>query len=99
MGNGRQMDFELLNEFITKAHINLNRNIWDYLVGGTETETGVKRNRLALDSLALCPRVLVDVSEVDCGWDFFGKRIRLPVALAPVGSLESFEAGGGATGR
>jgi isopentenyl diphosphate isomerase/L-lactate dehydrogenase-like FMN-dependent dehydrogenase len=97
MGNGRQMDFELLNEFITKAHINLNKNIWDYLIGGTETETAVKRNRLALDSLALRPRVLVDVSEIDCGWDFFGKRIRLPVALAPVGSLESFETGGGAT--
>jgi len=90
-------DFQLLHEFIKKAHNTLNRNIWDYLIGGTETETGVKRNRLALDQLALRPRVLVDVADIDCSWDFLGKRIRLPVALAPVGSLESFEPGGGAT--
>ena len=96
MSNEPETTYQLLHEFVAKARINLNQNIWDYLIGGTETETAVKRNRLALDSLALRPRVLVDVSEVDCGWDFFGKRIRLPVALAPVGSLESFEAGGGA---
>jgi isopentenyl diphosphate isomerase/L-lactate dehydrogenase-like FMN-dependent dehydrogenase len=90
-------EFECLHEFIRKARVNLNRNIWDYLIGGTETETALKRNRLALDCLALCPRVLVDVSKVDCSWNFLGRRIRLPVALAPVGSLESFAAGGGAT--
>jgi glycolate oxidase len=97
MSNDPPMDFQVLHEFIKKAHVNLNQNIWDYLIGGTETETGVKRNRLALDQLALRPRVLVDVSKIDCSWDFFGKRIRLPVALAPVGSLESFSPGGGAT--
>ena len=97
MSNEPPLDFQVLHEFIKKAHINLNRNIWDYLIGGTETETGVKRNRLALDTVALRPRVLVDVSEIDCSWDFFGKRIRLPVALAPVGSLESFDVGGGAS--
>jgi glycolate oxidase len=95
--NSRLGDFQVLHEFIRKARINLNQNIWDYLIGGSETETAVKRNRLALDSLALEPRVLVDVSEVDCAVDFFGKRIRLPVALAPVGSLESFTPGGGVT--
>jgi glycolate oxidase len=97
MSNEPPTDFQVLHEFIKKARINLNQNIWDYLIGGTETETGVKRNRLALDQLALRPRVLVDVSEIDCSWDFFGKRIRLPVALAPVGSLESFTPAGGAT--
>ena len=95
--NQPHLDFEVLHEFIRKARTNLNQNIWDYLIGGTETETSVRRNRLALDSIALRPRVLVDVSEIDCSWDFFGKRIRLPIALAPVGSLESFEPGGGAT--
>jgi isopentenyl diphosphate isomerase/L-lactate dehydrogenase-like FMN-dependent dehydrogenase len=97
MSNEPQSEFQILHEFIKRAHTNLTENIWDYLIGGTETETGIKRNRLALDQLALRPRVLVDVSEIDCSWDFFGKRIRLPVAFAPVGSLESFEPGGGAT--
>jgi isopentenyl diphosphate isomerase/L-lactate dehydrogenase-like FMN-dependent dehydrogenase len=86
-----------LHEFIKAAHLKLNRNIWDYLIGGAETETTLRRNRLALDTIAFRPRALVDVSDVDTSAEFFGRQIRLPVALAPVGSLESFEPGGGAT--
>src|SRR5262249_48776160 len=55
------------------------------------------RNRLALDSVAFRPRVLRDVSKIDLKTTLFGKSLRIPVLLAPVGSLESFEAGGGAT--
>ncbi len=90
-------EFQNLHEFIKAAHLKLNRHIWDYLTGGAETETTLRRNRLALDSVAFRPRALVDVSAVDTSASFFGRDIRLPVALAPVGSLESFEAGGGAT--
>jgi glycolate oxidase len=86
-----------LHEVVKAARLKLNANIWDYLVGGTETETTLARNRLALDSVAFRPRVLRDVSRIDCSSSFFGKPIRLPVALAPVGSLESFEEGGGAS--
>ena len=70
-------DFLTLHEFIQAARINLNQNIWDYLVGGTETETTLRRNRQALDSVAFRPRVLVDVSALDATHDFLGKRIRL----------------------
>jgi isopentenyl diphosphate isomerase/L-lactate dehydrogenase-like FMN-dependent dehydrogenase len=90
-------EFLTLHEFIQAARLNLSQNIWDYLVGGTETETTLRRNRHALDSVAFRPRVLVDVSKLDATHNFLGKRIRLPVALAPVGALESFEPGGGAT--
>src|SRR5262249_51249951 len=86
-----------LHELVKAAKINLDRNIWDYLVGATETETTMRRNRQALDQIALRPRVLRDVSKVDCSHSFLGKKLRLPVAVAPVGSLESFEAGGGAS--
>ena len=40
--------------------------------------------------------MLRDVSAVDTGADFLGHRLVLPVALAPVGSLESFSPGGAA---
>src|ERR1700752_1749187 len=89
--------FQNLHEFITAAATNLNRNSWDYLIGASETETSVARNRMALDSLAFRPRVLCDVSEIDCSATLFGRKLRIPVLLAPVGSLESFEPGGGAT--
>lgn len=90
-------EFLCLHEIVKAARAKLDRNIWDYLVGGTESETTLRRNRLALDSLAFRPRVLRDVSKVDCSGSFFGAKVRLPVALAPVGSLESFESGGGAS--
>ncbi len=89
--------FETLHEIVKAARTQLNQNIWDYLVGATETETTLRRNRLAIDSIAFRPRVLRDVSSIDCTHRFLGKPLRIPVALAPVGSLESFEAGGGAT--
>jgi glycolate oxidase len=41
--------------------------------------------------------VLCDVTEIDCSGTLFGKKLRIPVLLAPIGSLESFEPGGGAT--
>jgi glycolate oxidase len=90
-------EFLALHEIVKAAHARLDRNIWDYLIGGTETETTVRRNRLALDQLAFRPRVLRDVAAIDPAGSFFGRKTRLPVALAPVGSLESFAAGGGAT--
>ncbi|MCW3476785.1 alpha-hydroxy acid oxidase [Limobrevibacterium gyesilva] len=95
--NATDAEFLNLHEFVKAARLKLNQFIWDYLVGGTETETTLRRNRLALDSIAFRPRVLVDVANVDCSHSFLGRKIRLPVALAPVGSLESFDAGGGAT--
>ncbi len=89
--------FMTLHEIVKAARNKLNQNIWDYLVGATETETTLRRNRLALDQIAFRPRILRDVSKIDCTTSLFGKRLRIPVALAPVGSLESFEPGGGAT--
>jgi isopentenyl diphosphate isomerase/L-lactate dehydrogenase-like FMN-dependent dehydrogenase len=90
-------DFQVLHEIVRKARQNLNQNDWDYIVGATETETTLKRNRLALDSLAFRPRVLRDVSHIDASVTAWGRRLRLPVLLAPVGALESFHAGAGAS--
>ena len=71
--------FQNLDEFIKVARANLNRNAWDYLIGASETETTVARNRLALDSLGFRPRVLCDVSEIDCSTSLFGRQLRNPV--------------------
>ena len=82
--------FVNLHEIIAKARANLNQNDWDYIVGGTETETTLRRNRMALDSIAFRPRVLRDVSKVDASVEVLGRKLRLPIVLCPVGSLESF---------
>src|SRR6202163_2361210 len=86
--------FHNLHEIVAKARANLNQNDWDYIVGGTETETTLRRNRMALDSIAFRPRVLRDVSKVDTSVEVLGRKLRLPIVLCPVGSLESFHPGG-----
>jgi isopentenyl diphosphate isomerase/L-lactate dehydrogenase-like FMN-dependent dehydrogenase len=85
-----------LHEFVSEAKRRVTPGTWDYLVGGTETETTLLRNRLALDSLAFRPRVLRDVSKIDTSAPFFGRKLTVPVALAPVGGLENFDPEGGA---
>jgi isopentenyl diphosphate isomerase/L-lactate dehydrogenase-like FMN-dependent dehydrogenase len=88
-------DFQALHEIVRAAHAKLDRNAWDYLVGGSETETTLCRNRQALDSVAFRPRVLRNVSAIDTSATFFGQKISLPVILCPVGSLASFHPNGG----
>jgi isopentenyl diphosphate isomerase/L-lactate dehydrogenase-like FMN-dependent dehydrogenase len=88
--------FLTLHEIVAAARANLAPGPWSYLIGGTETETTVRRNRQALDSIAFRPRVLRDVSRIDATAAYFGRKVRLPVLLAPIGGLESFVEGGAA---
>jgi glycolate oxidase len=82
-------------EIIQAARRNLAQGPWDYLVGGSESETTMRRNRLAFDRLAFRPRVLVDVSGTDPSTTFLGHPMRIPVMLAPIGSLQVFAPDGG----
>ena len=89
--------FQTLHEIVAAARANLAPGPLDYLMGGAETETTLRRNRQALDAIAFRPRVLRDVSKIDCASTLFGRPVRLPVLLAPIGSMEAFTPGGGAT--
>jgi len=90
-------DFLTLHEIVKAARGNLEDNHWDYLMGGADTETTFKRNRQGLDSLAFRPRVLNDISGLDPSATLFGQTLRIPLLLAPIGSLQDLEPGGGAT--
>lgn len=85
-------------EVIQAARAKLAQDDWDYLVGGSESETAMRRNRLALDKLAFRPRILNDVSHVDPSATFLGCPLRIPVLLAPVGGSDRFDAAGAAAG-
>src|SRR5436190_1891972 len=97
MGSGLEDRFQNLHEIVKAARGCLPQGPWDYLIGGAETETTVRRNRQALDSIAFRPRVLRNVAKVDLTTTFLGRPLRLPVLTAPIGGLETFDAGGGAT--
>jgi isopentenyl diphosphate isomerase/L-lactate dehydrogenase-like FMN-dependent dehydrogenase len=97
MASNLEERFQTLHEIAKAARQNLKQGDWDYLMGGAETETTLRRNRQALDSVAFRPRVLRDVSKVDTTATFLGRSVRIPVMLAPIGGLETFDPGGGAT--
>ena len=83
--------FRNLHEIVLAARTKLDRNYWDYLIGGAETETTVRRNRLAIDSLAFRPRILRNVHGTDTSATFLDRKFTMPVALAPIGSIERFD--------
>lgn len=88
-------DFVSNEEIIQEARRRLDQGAWDYLVGGSESETTLRRNRLAFDKIAFRPRVLRDVSEMDPSTTFMGQKLRIPAILAPIGSLQLFDPLGG----
>src|SRR3954470_23059985 len=78
-------DFVSNEEIVQAARKKLHQGAWDYLVGAAESETTMRRNRLAFDRWAFRPRILVDVSKIDTSATFLGQKMRLPVILAPLG--------------
>lgn len=81
-------DFETIQEMVLKAHRELSPEIWNHVTGGTESETTLRRNRQALDRMAFRPRVLRDVTRIDTSTTFLERKLRIPVFLAPIGSLQ-----------
>jgi len=86
---------QTIHTIIDAARAQLDDKMWDYVAGAAETETTARRNRLAIDSLALRPRVLRDVSSVDARTTLLGQPMRIPVLLGPLGALELITPDGG----
>jgi isopentenyl diphosphate isomerase/L-lactate dehydrogenase-like FMN-dependent dehydrogenase len=80
-------DMHTLQEIAMAARRNLSQTLWDTLCGGSDSETTLRRNRLALDSLALRQRVLVNVADVDTRTTLLGQKLKIPVFIAPVGNF------------
>ena len=58
-----------------------------YVAAGAGTESTVRANREAFERLRIVPRMLRDVSERDTSVELFGRRLRSPFLLGPVGVL------------
>ena len=84
------VDFTGNQEIVEAARRNLDQGAWDYVSGAAESETTMRRNRLAFDRIAFRPRVLLDVTSIDTSTTFLGHKLRIPVLLAPIGSLQVF---------
>jgi isopentenyl diphosphate isomerase/L-lactate dehydrogenase-like FMN-dependent dehydrogenase len=80
--------FLTATEIIARAHEVLSASVWDYVAGGADSETTKRRNREAIERWSFRPRVLRNVVSVDCATTLLGARLRLPVLIAPIGSLQ-----------
>src|SRR5688572_18587198 len=83
-------NFVTLPEIRRAARKRLSRDVWNFGAGGSETETTTRRNRAALDRLAIRQDILVDVREIDVSTTFLGLPLSMPVAVAPMGGLVLF---------
>lgn len=57
---------------------------FDYYAGGAADEITLGSNRAAFERIRLCPRVLVDVSQRDCGTSLLGDKLAFPLVVAPL---------------
>lgn len=78
-------DFATLQEMVLAAKRNLPPDLWTHLVGGSDSETTLRRNRMAFETLALRQRVLVNVNHLDTSTTFLGQKLAIPLFIAPVG--------------
>lgn len=72
-------------DFRELARRRLPHFLFEYIDGGSYSETTLRRNVEDLRDIALRQRVLRDVSGLDLSTELFGQKVALPVALAPIG--------------
>ena len=72
-------------DYRAAARRRLPRFLFDYIDGGSYSETTLRRNVADLADVALRQRVLRDVSAIDLSAELFGRRQALPIVLAPIG--------------
>ncbi len=68
-----------------RAQRRLPHFVWEYVDSGTGSETALRRNRKALDSVRLHPAILKGELEYDTSTRFLGQDCPLPFGIAPIG--------------
>jgi (S)-mandelate dehydrogenase len=74
-----------VEDYRRRAAQRLPRLVFDYLEGGAEDERGLARNRTAIENFRFEPQRLVDVSARDLSTELFGRKLPLPLLIAPTG--------------
>ena len=74
-----------LADYEARARLVLPYNVWNEIESGAMDEVATARNRTALNSLVLRPRLLRDVRERDLTTSILGTPISFPVFVCPAG--------------
>lgn len=76
-----------LEDFESAAARKLPRSVYGFIKGGAEDGRSVRANRLALDAISFCPRVLNDTSSRNCAVTTLGREWATPFGIAPMGAM------------
>jgi 4-hydroxymandelate oxidase len=77
----------------------LSEYTWNYVAGGAADEVTLGWNEDTWRSLALLPRALVDVSNIDTSVELFGRRMPHPILVAPTAAHRNYHPGSEAATR
>ncbi|MDE2561150.1 MAG: L-lactate dehydrogenase [Sphingomonadales bacterium] len=85
MGKGLDLLPATFEDFRRRAERRLPRFLFDYIDGGSGAEVTLARNTADWETVKLNQKVLRDASKLDTSVDLFGRRLAMPVVLAPIG--------------
>lgn len=80
-------DIKTIGQVIAAARKILDPGVFTWAASGAGVGVTVARNTRALGALALIPRLLVDVTNVEISTSFLGVPLQIPVMMAPIGAL------------
>jgi len=78
-----EVSFMNLLDLEALARERLGKGVFDYIAGGADDEVTMRRNREDFERIALRPRYMVDVSNIDTSTTVLGDRVSMPVLIAP----------------
>lgn len=81
--DGGHVDALNLFDLEGQARARLSAATWAYYAGGVDEELTLAENRAAFQRIRLRPRALVSCAERNLGVDLLGRRLSLPLLLAP----------------
>jgi isopentenyl diphosphate isomerase/L-lactate dehydrogenase-like FMN-dependent dehydrogenase len=87
-----------IEDYRKAARRRLPRVVFDYIDGGAESESTVRSNLAAFESVTFRPRGGMDPDRVDTSTSLLGNRISMPLILAPCGAARAVNSAGDKAG-
>ena len=78
-----------LEEIKAAAKANIKQAVWDWINGGAETESTLRRNEAAFENLRLKMRVIHGLKEVSTKVKILEKTVETPIIVAPFANMGS----------
>jgi isopentenyl diphosphate isomerase/L-lactate dehydrogenase-like FMN-dependent dehydrogenase len=76
-----------LGEIRELARLRMPNEAWEHFMGAAESGATLRRNQRAFRRYLFRQKIFHDIAKPDISIELFGRRISMPVAIAPIGSF------------